>query len=93
MSLSPLPSPGSADCCIGLPGSDVLDHCAVGCLLLPGATSFPAEVSEPGKGWPLRFEKEAAGGVCVFRAVPPNCLPQTLAEAQQPLALDFPILL
>lgn len=98
-----VPSPGSADSCIRPSGSDLLGHDAAGSLLLPGATSFPGKVSEPGKGWPwdsqgpyshpLCFEKEAAGGACIFLAVPPNGLPRTLAEAQQSLSLDFPILL
>lgn len=45
-----MPSPGSADSCICPSGSDLLGHDAGGSLLLPGATSFPGEVSEPGKG-------------------------------------------
>lgn len=98
-----MPSPGSANSWICPSGSDLLDHGAAGSLLLPEATSFPGEVSEPGKGQlrdrrgpyslSLHFQKEAAGGARIFLAVPPNGLSQTLAEAQQSLSLDFPILL
>lgn len=45
-----VPSPGSADSHIHPLGSDLLGHGAAGSLLLVGATSFPGEVSEPGKG-------------------------------------------
>lgn len=77
-------SPGSADPCINPSSSDLLDYDAAGSLLLPGGTSFPGEVTEPGKGEPrdgrgpysqLRFEKEAAKAACVFLAVPPSGLP------------------
>lgn len=41
----------------------------------------------------FHFEKEVAGGVCIFLAVPPNGPSRTLTEVQHSLTLDYPILL